>query len=55
MTHKFNLLYITSLLLIACADESPMESVNEYVSAAERRYAEGKEQGAETEGRCYTS
>ena len=43
MTNKFNLLFITSLLFIACADESPMESVNEYVSAAERQYAEDQE------------
>ena len=43
MTHKFNLLFLTSLLLIACADESPMESVYRDVSAAERQYAEDQE------------
>ena len=38
MTHKFILLFISSLLLIACADESPMEAVTRDINEAERQY-----------------
>jgi len=38
MTRKLILLFTTSLLLIACADESPMESVNHEIGSAEREY-----------------
>ena len=38
MTHKFIFLFISSLLLIACADESPMEAVTRDINEAERQY-----------------
>lgn len=44
MTRKLILLFTTSLLLIACADESPMESVNHEIGSAEREYEDEQAQ-----------
>lgn len=44
MTRKLILLFTTSLLLIACADENPMYTVNHEISDAEREYEDEQDQ-----------
>jgi len=44
MTRKLILLFTTSLLLIACADENPMYTVNHEISDAEREYEDEQAQ-----------